>query len=218
MSVAARSSISGSLAADPETAAVILKHVDAGAAVRRVDHHVQGAVRRQHLAQRAQPGVGIGQVVQHAGADDVVETLAEFAGAFDGELSNLEIVELVFALELQLVRDAVFADVDSDDACPRPADGVVRGLRRAAAGDENAAIVAIGLVRPEEMRVGAPAIAVPGAPVGIEIVDRRRVGVTLVEVTHPSHDHGVFLEPRGVYPCGFCACAITESRLNDAGF
>ena len=51
--------------------------------------------------------------------------------------------------------------VDADDLRARPAHGVMGGLSRAAAGDEDAAVVPIGLGRPEEMRFGASPQGVP---------------------------------------------------------
>ncbi len=38
-------------------------------------------------------------MVQHAGRDDVIEGLPELAGALDGQLTHLEIVERVFAFQ-----------------------------------------------------------------------------------------------------------------------
>ena len=49
-----------------------LQLVDAGAAVRRVDHHAEPAVGREPAAERAKAGGRVGQVVQHAAAIDVV--------------------------------------------------------------------------------------------------------------------------------------------------
>ena len=51
----------------------VLQHVDAGAAVRRIDHQPETAAGRQHRQQRAQALRRIGQVMQHAAAVDVVE-------------------------------------------------------------------------------------------------------------------------------------------------
>jgi hypothetical protein len=123
--------------------------------------------------------------------------LAEFAGMLDGELPQLEIVEPVLFLQRLRIGDAFRADVNSYYARARPANGIVRGLGCAAARDENAAVITIRFARPKEVRLGAPAIVVPGAPVGSEIVDRRRVGMALVEVTNPPRDRRVFVEPRG---------------------
>ena len=50
-----------------------LQHIDAGAAMRRIDHQPQTAAWRQHRQQRAQPLGRVGQMVQHAAAIDVIE-------------------------------------------------------------------------------------------------------------------------------------------------
>src|SRR3984957_15168839 len=62
---------------DSQTAAVILKQVDAGAAIWSVDHDVQRGIGGQHFSQRSQARFGVGEVVQNAGTDDVVERLSE---------------------------------------------------------------------------------------------------------------------------------------------
>ena len=51
----------------------LLQGVDAAAAVFAVEHHAHAAFRREHAGQRPHAGSRIGQVVQHAGAVDVVE-------------------------------------------------------------------------------------------------------------------------------------------------
>ena len=81
-------------------------------------------------------------------------------------------------------RDTFGADVDSDDLGARPAQRVMGGLGGAAAGDQYAAVVATRLVRPEEMGIGAPAMVIPEPAVGLQIVHRRRVRMTLVEGGH----------------------------------
>ena len=53
---------------------------NAGATVRRVHHQVHRAIRFQYRAERAQPGIGIDEMVQHAGANDEVEVLVQVAG------------------------------------------------------------------------------------------------------------------------------------------
>ena len=168
-----------------EPPAVVLQHVDAGAAVRRIDHQVHRAVRREHVAQRAQPRVGIGQVMQHAGADDVFEGSPEFGGVARRQLAHLEVLEVVLALEFLREARCSFALTSMPTTLRvRPAHRVVRGLRRAAAGDQDAAVVAIRFVRPEEMRFGAPARVVPKPAVGVQVVYRRWVRMHLVERTH----------------------------------
>jgi hypothetical protein len=51
----------------------VLHHVDAGAAVWRIDHQADPTAGRKHRGQRGQSGRRIGQMVQHAAAIDVVE-------------------------------------------------------------------------------------------------------------------------------------------------
>ena len=94
----------------------------------------------------------------------------------------------VFTLQLLRELDALRADVDSDYAGARPTQRVVSGLHRAAAGDQYAAVVAVRLVRPEEMRFGAPAPIVPGAAIDVQIVRGRRIGVVFVKVGYPRGD------------------------------
>jgi hypothetical protein len=68
---------------DAEFAAVLLNHVNAGATVRRVHHQIHRAIRFQHRAERAQSRIGIDEMVQHAGANDEVETAVQVAGVLD---------------------------------------------------------------------------------------------------------------------------------------
>ena len=83
--------------ADAEPLAELLQHVDAGPPIGRVHHEVHRAVGLEHVAQRAQPRIRIGEMVQHAGADDLVERLPELADALDRELMDLEVGEVVRA-------------------------------------------------------------------------------------------------------------------------
>ena len=107
--------------ADAQAPAVLLQHVDARAAVWRIDHDVDGTARCEHFAQCAQTRIGIGRVVEHAGADDVFEGLVELARSLDGELVHFEVIERMLSLQLLRERDALRADVNADDARARPA-------------------------------------------------------------------------------------------------
>ena len=90
---------------DAEAPAELLQHVDAGPPVRRVDHEVHRAAGRQHVAQRREPRVRDRQVMQHARADDLIERRPELADLAEGELMDLEVVELVLPLERLGVRE-----------------------------------------------------------------------------------------------------------------
>ena len=77
-------------------------------------------------------------MVQHAGADDLVEDLSETANVFDRKPVEIEVPEAVFA-KLARVAQTGFADVDRDTRV-RLAHRVNGGLGRAAAGDQDLAI------------------------------------------------------------------------------
>jgi hypothetical protein len=83
---------------DAEHAAVLLHHVDAGTAVRRVDHQVHGALRAKHIAERTQTDIGIREVMQHPGAHNLIERAPEGLDVLDRELPDVEIVEVMAAL------------------------------------------------------------------------------------------------------------------------
>ena len=91
---------------DPQPAAVLLQHVNAGPSVGGIDHQVHGAVWLEHGPQGAQPRVGIGQMVQHARTHDLVETAAQLARPLDGQLIDLQIGQMVFAFERLGVANA----------------------------------------------------------------------------------------------------------------
>ena len=77
--------------ADPEQAAVLLHHVDAGTPICCIDHQVHCAIGRKDTAQRPKADIRVGQVVEHAGADDLVEHLAELPDLLDREPMEIEI-------------------------------------------------------------------------------------------------------------------------------
>ena len=101
---------------DTDAAAELLRHVDTGASIRRVHHQVHRAVGLQHVAQRAQPRIGISEVVQHARAHDQVERRFQLADALDRQLVHLEVGQLVLAPQLFGAAHAGGAEVDADDA------------------------------------------------------------------------------------------------------
>src|SRR5260370_40500110 len=76
-----------------ESTAVVLKHIDAGTAVGCINHYIDRPGRLEHLAQRPKTCVGVGQMVQHAGAGYVFEASPEVRRPFHGELAYLQVVE-----------------------------------------------------------------------------------------------------------------------------
>jgi hypothetical protein len=91
----------------------------------------------------------------------------------------------VLALEKPLEFDAARANVDPHDRCVRPAHGVARRLHRTAPRDQDRSVVAVWFARPKEMEVGSPPFVVPLTAVRVEIVDRRRIRVSVVKSVHP---------------------------------
>ena len=112
-----------------------MDQIDPSAPVWRIYHHLHCPARGQDAPQRTQAGVWVGQVVQDAGGDDVVKFPVQIAGTFDGQLYNLQIVQAVLLFQLPGFPDACLANIDADDPCFRPAQGMLGGLRRAATGD-----------------------------------------------------------------------------------
>jgi len=59
---------------------------------------VHRAIGRKDAAQRGQADIRVGQVVQHAGADDLLEHPAELPDLLDSEPMEIEVSQAVFAL------------------------------------------------------------------------------------------------------------------------
>ena len=154
-SAATRSRIPASVARMPRRPAELLQHVDPGAAVRRVHHQMHRAVRFQHVAQRGKSRVGVREMMQNAGAHDLIEAGPQFVNALDRQLVDLEIAQAVRAAKLLGTADAGRADVDGGHLRRGPAHGVPGRLRCSAAGDEDGKVVPIRSGRPEEMVVGS---------------------------------------------------------------
>jgi hypothetical protein len=145
--------------------------------------------------ERSQPRSRIGEVVEHARADDVVESATERRDLLDGELMKFEIGEPVALAQASCRLKTRRADVDAGDVRAGIAGRVASGLRCATSGDEDLVIVAIRAGWPQSSMFDSPAGAVaPCLDVGIEITDGWRVGMTIVELgdlvagvrAHPS--------------------------------
>ena len=70
--------------ADTDSFAEVLQHVDAGSSVRRIHHDVHRPVWIEDVAQRPKPRIGIRQMMEHSGADDLVEARLQFARPLEG--------------------------------------------------------------------------------------------------------------------------------------
>ena len=69
-----------------------------GASVGSVEHQVHGSSGVEDRAEGPESCVGVAEMMEDAGADDLVEGGVEFMDAIDGELMDVEVGEVVFAL------------------------------------------------------------------------------------------------------------------------
>lgn len=83
-------------------------------------------------------------MMQHAGADYLIEAGTEIANSLQRKLVDLQVVEFVLAFELLGVSYAGDAEIDAGDARRRPADRIFCRLRGSAAGDEYGIAFAVG--------------------------------------------------------------------------
>ena len=199
-------------------------------------------------------------MMEHPGADDLIEAHFQIAYPLDGKLVDLEVVQVVFPLELLGVAHTGRAEVDAGHPSRRPAQGMLGRLRCPAAGNQDGLVFPIGSGRPEEMIVRPASLPVlPEPSIFLQAVDRRWIRMPFVEARAPPPQrsrHPLFVirglsrylrcrkepmhgmvpcmgrstEARGAptampaRPCGGQAlpvldtCAITASRLNEAGF
>src|SRR5262249_51352926 len=143
---------------------------------------MHSAVRRQDAAQRRQADIRIVQVVQHAGADDLVEHPAQLPHLFDRQAMKVEISQAVFALQLPRMAEAQLTDVAGGDMRGRFPQRMDCSLRRPTTCDQNLAIAAWLLYRPQQQRPCPAALRVAiELNVPIEITQRGWVGMLLVE-------------------------------------
>lgn len=175
--------------ADPEQATVLLHHVDPGPAVSRVDHQVHCPLRIQDVSKGAQTEVRVGKVMQHPGAHDVIERAPKLLDPLDRKVVQLEVLQIVLALEIARVAKARLADVDGDDSRIRLTERVSRRLRGAAARDEDLLASAHRLGRPQEMKQRTSTVRVPvQVAMLIQAGERRRIRHRLVEGMHLLRD------------------------------
>jgi hypothetical protein len=121
-------------------------------------------------------------MVQHAGADDLIEGLAETPNVFDREPMECEVSQTVLSLKIAGVAETGFADVDPGHLRLRFAHRIGGGLRRAAAGDEDLSVGPRLCGRPKEERQRAPAVRVAiELAMPVKVAERRRIGVAFVK-------------------------------------
>src|SRR5262245_33714487 len=168
---------------DTQAPTEVLQHVDAGPAVRRIHHEMHGPVRFEHAAQSSEPRIGVGKMMEHPGAGDVIEAPLQLVYPIDGELMDLESAQVVLSLEFLSTAYTRRAEIDAGNPSPRPPQGISGRLRCAAARNQDGVVFAIGKSGPKKMMVRAGFVWVlPEPSIVLEAVDRRRIGVPFVEV------------------------------------
>src|SRR4029077_2160870 len=131
-----------------------LQHIDAGPSVRRIHHEMhRSTIRFEHAAQSAEPRIGVRKMMENPGADNLIEAHFQVTYLLDGKLTDLEIVQVVFPLELLGTAHTVCAEVDAGNLSRRPTQSMLGRLRCPAAGNEDGLVFPIGSYRPEEMIV-----------------------------------------------------------------
>ena len=150
-----RSPIPSSGGTDADPSAELLQHIDAGPSVGRIHHQMHGSVRFEHAAQSCESGIGIREMMENSGADNLVEGRPQLVDTIDGKLMDLKIAQVVFPLELFRASHTRRADVDAGDLSRRPPQGMLCCLRCSAAGDENGIVFPVRSVGPKEMIIGA---------------------------------------------------------------
>src|SRR5262245_689718 len=122
---------------DADSSAELLKHIDASPPVRRIHHEMHRAVRFQHAAQSSEPRIGVREMMENPGADNLIEVRFQLVYPLDGKLADLEIVQVVFPLELLGRAHTGCAEVDAGDLSRRPTHGMLGSLRCSAAGNQD---------------------------------------------------------------------------------
>jgi len=123
-------------------------------------------------------------MVQHPGADHMLEISPQLAGTFHRKLLQFQVFDAVHALEALSLLDALGADIDANDSCPGPSQRHLSCLGGAATSNQDASVVAIRFGRPEQAGIGLATGIVPMPPVPIEVSHRRRIGMTFVKRAH----------------------------------
>src|SRR5690348_8469133 len=102
---------------------------------------------------------------------------------------DLEIFQFVFFFELLRVVNAGGAAVDCSYLGLGPTHRMLVGLGCSATGDEDGLVLAVSSPGPVQMVIGPPSFLVlPAELVFLKILDRRRIGIVIVEVSNLLRD------------------------------
>src|ERR1700730_15150428 len=123
--------------------------------------------------------------MQHAGADDLVEGLAELPDPLDRQPMEIEISQAIFLLKIAHVAQAGFADVDCRHTSVGFAQRMNGSLRCSAAGHQDLSVCPWLLRWPQQKGQCPTPIGVAiEVAVPVEVAERRRIGMALVKSPH----------------------------------
>src|SRR5579872_50086 len=168
-----------------DPSAELLQHVDAGSSIRCVHHEMHHTVGFECAAQSTQARIRVDEMMKNAGAYDLIETHPEVVHSLDVKSVNLQIRKVVFFLKLLGLAHAGCTAVDTGNLSRGPAQRMLGRLGCAAACDEDGLVFPIRSAGPKKVIVGAASLRVlPELLIPLQIVDRRRIGITVVEIPH----------------------------------
>ncbi len=123
-------------------------------------------------------------MMENSRAHNLVKVRLQLVYLLDGKLVDLEIVQVVFSLELLGVTYTRCTKVDAGNQGRWPTQGMLGRLRCPAACNEDGMIFPIGSGRPKQMIVRAASLLIlPEPPVSLETIDRPRIRIAVVEVS-----------------------------------
>ena len=143
---------------------------------------MQRAVGGKDAAQRSKTSVGVGEMVEHPGANDLVEGLPELADALDRQLVQIEVPQAMLLLKAARMAQTGWADIDRRHMGMRLGEGIFCGLRRPTTSDQDPSVWPRLFQRPQQKRLRPEPVGVPIAIAARrKIADRRRIRVGIVK-------------------------------------
>src|SRR5262245_8616409 len=135
-------------------------------------------------------------MVKDARAHDEIEAPLQLADVLEWQSPELEIRQVVLALEVLSVIDARRADIDANDGGVGSTQGVLGGLPGATSGNQNVQVCAVRPTGPHRVIFGTTAILVaPFVACAIQVGDGRRIRMPGVELGHGVRVHIRFAVP-----------------------
>jgi hypothetical protein len=169
--------------ADPDPATILLQHIDACPSIWRIHHEMHRPIRFEHASQRFEPCIRVHKMMENPGAHNLIKARLQISDPLDGELVDLEVLQVVIPLELLSMAHTRCAEVDAGNMGLRPTQGMLGRLGCPAPGNQDRSRFAIGPGRPKQMIVPAESLWIlPELPVFVEAIDRPRIRITIVEV------------------------------------